>query len=365
MRLGVLGAGGFIGSRTVEMLHLSGAADVRAIAGRAAGLALASRFALDRQVADARDQQALARAFRGCDAVLHAVAGGEDVILGTLAPTYRAAEEAGVRRLVYLGSAAVHGQAPEPGTDERSALRDDHPVPYNNAKVRAERTLAELRRGGRVEVVILRPGIVVGPRSSWIGRFADALLRDDAYLVNRGRGICNSIYVDNLVHAIALALRAPGTDGEAFLVGDAEEVTWAALYRPVAEALGVDLDGLPEAALPAAPTPWESGIETLRRSRAVRVLAATLPTPLRSRLGAAFRAPGTAAANGAWRPAPRRPPVVTTEMALLYQCRYRLPWTKAARVLGYEPIVGFPDACRRTVGWLGFAGYPVTEAAAT
>jgi len=56
-------------------------------------------------------------------------------------------------------------QAPEPGTDERSPLRTDHSALVNNAKVRAERTLMKLRANGKTELVMLRPGIVYGPRS--------------------------------------------------------------------------------------------------------------------------------------------------------------------------------------------------------
>ncbi len=46
-------------------------------------------------------------------------------------------------------------------------------------------------------------------------------------------------------------------------------------------------------------------------------------------------------------------------MALLHQCQYKQPYTKAAEVLGYAPAISFPDACRRSIAWLAFAGYPV------
>lgn len=362
MRVAVLGAGGFIGNRTVEMLHLGGRAEVRPIVGRASGLALPARFALDCRVADARDEDALARAFARCDAVVHAVAGDTATILGTLEPAYRAAERAGIRRLVYLGSASVHGQAPAPGTDERTPLRDDREVAYNNAKVRAERTLAALRAAGRVEVVVLRPAIVIGPRSAWIGRFADALLAGEAALVNRGRGICNAVYVDNLVDAIVLALTCPRADRETFLVNDPERVTWADVYRPVAAAFGVDLDALPEASVPAAPPGWHARARRLRRAPGTRALAAVLPRPLKRRIANALGVADAAPDGGAWAVRARTVPAVTQEMALLYSCGYKLPATKAAEVLGWTPSVSFAEACRRTVGWLAFAGYPVRGA---
>ena len=105
MRVAVLGAGGFIGNRTVEMLHLGGKAEVRPIVRRVAGMALASRFALDCRLADARDADALARAFAGCEVVVHTVAGDTQLIVDALAPVLHAARQAGVRRIVYLSTA--------------------------------------------------------------------------------------------------------------------------------------------------------------------------------------------------------------------------------------------------------------------
>ena len=362
MRVAVLGANGFIGNRTVEMLHLGGRAEVRPIVRRVAGMALASRFALDCRLADARDGDALARAFAGCEVVVHTVAGDAQLILDALAPALHAARQAGVRRIVYLSTASVHGQDPAPGTDEQSALRDDHAIGYNNAKVRAERRLGELRREAGVELVILRPGIVLGPRSSWIGSFADALVAGEACLVDRGRGVCNAIYVDNLVHAIELAFTA-AVDGEAFLVADEEQVTWADVYRPVAEALGVALDDLPEAVVPDFSDGGRRPVDTLRRSRAARVLARMLPHPVRSMLVAALGGGSHAGSiDERWVVPGPRPPTVTREMALLYRCAYKLPFAKATRLLGYQPIVSFAEASARTVAWLGFAGYRASRA---
>src|SRR5258705_363109 len=83
---------------------------------------------------------------------------------------------------------------------------------------RAERTLLALRADSSVELVMLRPGIVYGPRSRWTAGWADDLLAGRAYLIGDGAGICNAIYVDTLVHAIRLATEAPAAavDGQAF-----------------------------------------------------------------------------------------------------------------------------------------------------
>jgi nucleoside-diphosphate-sugar epimerase len=358
-RVAVLGANGFIGARVVEMLHLGRGADVRPIVRSAASYAPLSRFALDGRVADGFDREALRRAFEGCDVVVHSIAGSPEVILGTLRPVYRAAGEAGVRRLIYLSSASVHGQAPRPGTDDASPLDDRQPVEYNNAKVRAERTLRRLRAGGQVEIVILRPGIVLGPRSQWVTRFADALLSGRAYLVSGGSGVCNGLYVDNLVHAIRLAMNADAAlvDGQALLLGDAETVTWRDLYEPIATFLGYDLARVSRVP-PVSAAEWrkrQTGVPGLRRR-----LRGLLPDRVRRAISAAI-GPSRPRRRSPWDIPAGSGLEVTLETSLLHTCSYKLPHRKATRLLGYEPLVGFQEGCRRTIAWMSFAGYPAAD----
>ena len=359
----VVGANGFIGTRVTEMFALDEDVKVRPIVRSSASLARASRFDLESRVADAFDQEALQIAFQGCDVVVHTVAGDIKAILGTLTPVYQAAQKAGVQRLVYLSSSSVHGQAPQPGTDETSALNDQQVLPYNNAKVQAERILSELRNQGKVELVVLRPGIVFGPRSSWVINFADALLAGRVALHNRGEGICNCIYVDNLVHAIYLSATYPSIDGEVFLLGDQECVTWADLYRPIAAALGYELSDLPEGVVskqarkqkPA----WFERLEPIRVSKPVQGLLSIIPHKFRV---AAYRAYETILepeGDSSSIPSDDKQPVISREMAMLYSCQYKLPHRKAERILGYQPRVSFHEAIQRTIGWLAFAGYPI------
>jgi nucleoside-diphosphate-sugar epimerase len=354
--VGVLGASGFIGSRVVEMFHLEGVARVRPIVHSAARLARSSRFALDGRIADGADRAALGAALEGCEVVVHAIAGDRRTYLGTLDPVYKAAEEVGVRRLIYLSSASVHGQAPAPGTDERSPLNLKQPIAYNTTRIMAERRLEALRRRGSVEVVTLRPGIVYGPRSRWTGGLADEVLNGQAVLVDGGRGICNGIYVDNLVHAIRLAMTADGADREAFLLGERETITWRDLYRPVVEALGFGLDQIPSV----------GGVRDLggaaeRVREQVRRSLPWLPPAARRSVrafAAAWRL-GRASAESAWIRPVEPFPAVALETTLLHRCSYQLPWSKARAILGYEPRISFLDACDRSVAWLAFAGYPV------
>jgi nucleoside-diphosphate-sugar epimerase len=357
--IGILGANGFVGSRLLEVFHLRQLATLRPVVRRYSSLACLARFDLDWRIADACDLDGLTEAFRGCDAVVNLIAADPAVIVCNATVSYQAAQAAGVKRMVFMSSASVHGQAPAPGTDETSPLHTNHVFAYNNAKVRAEQTLIELRRKGSVELVILRPGIVFGPRSRWVSDIADQLLSGSAYLINDGQGICNSIYVDNLIEAIRLTLTVPAADREVFIVGDRERVTWLDFYQHLATGFGCDLSRVYR----LDPPQFEHGISDrlngLRASKPVQALLPMVPSMLKQAVKGAIKAVSAPPRTSPWSLPVKSGPQVTEEFAVLHQCSVQLPWTKAQMILGYQPTVSFAEGMRRSLGWLAFAGYPV------
>jgi 2-alkyl-3-oxoalkanoate reductase len=357
LTVAVVGANGFVGSRLVEHWYLEERVDVVPVVRRPAAAASALRFGVRCRVADALDEDELARAFAGCEAVVHAGAGDRRFVTQSPARVVRAAARAGARTVIYLSSMAVHGWHPQAGTDEAAPLPRRHPIPYNGWKVRAERVLRRACRETGTRFVILRPGIVYGPRSQWIAGFARAVVEGSAYVVAGGRGVCNAIYVDNLVHAVGLGLEREEAADETFLVADDDPVTWQMLYEPVCRALGRSWDAVADLAPRAPrPTPGER-LLALRNDPAARVVLDRVPRALRNpvrRLGVPRLAE---------EPPQDTPRTPALETSILQACDYRFPTAKARRMLGFESPVAFDEACRRTVAWLGFAGYPLAAAA--
>jgi nucleoside-diphosphate-sugar epimerase len=353
VRIAVVGANGFVGSRLVEQWHLEERADVVPIVRRPEAAAGVLRFGLDCRVVDALDEGELTRAFAGCDAIVHAGAGPRPFVTQSPVSVVRAAAQAGAQTVVYLSSMAVHGWNPRPGTVEATPLPRRQPVPYNRWKAHGERALRSACRESGTRFVILRPGIVYGPRSQWIAGFARAVVEGRASVVAGGRGICNAIYVDNLVHAVDLALEREEAADETFLVAEDDAVTWRMLYEPVCRALGHSWDAVAD--LPARSsrrTPGERLLE-LKEEPAARVVLDRVPRALRNSIRRlAFRPREEEPSQDV-----RRTPALET--SILQTCGYRFPTTKARRLLGFEPPIAFDEASRRTVAWLGFAGYPV------
>lgn len=361
VKVGILGANGFIGRRAVEML-LERDYEVVPIVRNESRILNLPYTDLDWRFANALDESALKQAFVECDIVLHSVLGSAGMIRASAKPAYRAARAVGVRRLVYLSTMCVHGQAPEPGTTEASSLKMPQPFPYNSAKIAAEQTLLRLRdQDGeqRVEVVIFRPGIVFGPRSRWIVRLAEELTDGRAYVTREGQGICNTVYVDNLIHAIHLSNVIQAADGEAFFVGEDEAVNWLEFYQPFAEAFGVDLSEIARLEVPQFSSSFKQRLsQRIWDSVAVQSMLAKISDNQKEQLKLLLSGmlPKNKKPKTTLPPTevvrPKTQPSVSREMAALQAGSYKLPLDKAKRVLGYTPLVTLPEACQQCIVWL-------------
>lgn len=355
--LSIIGASGFVGLRATELLSEDFA--VRPIVRAASSLAVLARQELDWRVAPFLESEGLADAIRGTEVCVHAAIGDASQIVRMARATYEACALAGVKRLVWLSSASVHGQNAEPGTNEETPLKDGQLLVYNNAKVRAEHALETLGRDGRVEVVRLRPSVVFGPRSRWISEAAAAIRGGTACWLDGGRGVCNTIYIDNLVEAIRLAATAPSASaaGQAFLVGDAEEVSWREFLLPIAQHLGAGPDAFEELPVPEVPAEKESLLAAITLTPAYAAVGRGVPDLAKRLVKGAVRAvPTPPPAPSSWRLRDLPVAEISSEMALLQQCRWRLPSEKAGRLLGYRPPVPFSEGMVRSLAWLDFIG---------
>ena len=180
-RIFVTGASGFIGGALAGRLLERGDEVVALARSDAAAETIAAHGVTEVVRGDVLDEDSLTRAMSGCDAAFH-VAGVNShcpqdpaVLLRVNVEgpvnAVRAAERAGLRRLVYTSSAASVGEAPGTVGDETTAHRGWYLSAYDRSKHEGEQAaLAEARRAG-VELVAINPSSVQGPgRSSGNGK---------------------------------------------------------------------------------------------------------------------------------------------------------------------------------------------------
>ena len=238
-RVLVTGAGGFLGCRTVECLHLGGAWDVRALVRRPASAARLARFPIDIAIGDVTSASDMARAVKDCDSVVHCAVGTgwppEAAFAATVNGTRCAAEaalHANVRRFVHISSMAVHGDRVPARLDESAPLVEGSGVGYSRAKYLAERAVAEAGRQG-LAAVVLRPARIYGPFSrTFVVRPLAALKNHALVLAGDADSPSNMVFVDNVVEAIVRALEAPASEhGEAFLISEPDQLSWKDFYN--------------------------------------------------------------------------------------------------------------------------------------
>jgi 2-alkyl-3-oxoalkanoate reductase len=318
----------------IESFHLGAGPSVAAIARHPAELTAAARFAVDLRVADFLSIDSLARSFSGCSAVVHAARPTPSEMKRVTSTLCRSAAQAGVRRIVFLSSADVHGPCPAPGTNEKSPLPrahgTQHPFEPTGALALAERQFLSECRQLNLAGYVLRAGITFGPRSDAIASLAVALENERACLLQHGAGICNSLYVDNLITAVRLALKAKSGAGSTFLVTDAETITWRDFYHTAARELGLSpssIQNVDEISTSTNGGESDQRKELVDRPRLAQITPAT----------------------------PASADLVSAEMAARQLCGWKLPNARAAAELGYEAPVSFAEGMRRSFAWWRFA----------
>jgi predicted dehydrogenase/nucleoside-diphosphate-sugar epimerase len=266
-RVLVTGATGFIGCRVAEALHLGRGWQVRALVHKPSSAARLARLPVEMVHGDLKSRRDMEQAVAGCDAVVHCAVGtayGDrrevfDVTVEGTRTLVEAARAAGVRRFVHLSTIAIFGVGARAVIDDSTL-----PVPlpgdeYGESKAGAERVVRDAARAG-LPAIMLRPGCVYGPYSNtFIVRPLRCLAKDGLVLAGCAGMPSNTVYVDNLVHAIFRSLDAPRelADGRAFFVTDGDDWTWGEFYGFFAAALGHDLHTRPEAGAPPARQRWK------------------------------------------------------------------------------------------------------------
>jgi UDP-4-keto-D-QuiNAc 4-reductase len=250
MRILVTGANGFVGRGLCDLLRERGCTVRAALRSRAAaGAPLAADEVVE--IGDLGPRTEWVEALERVDAVVH-LAARVHVMRETetdpaaafarvnIAPTLALAQAAagsGVRRLVYVSTVKVNGER----TNGNPFSEDDLPSPedaYARSKREAEVGLLEIARKSSLEVTVVRPPLVYGPRVK--GNFLSLL--DWAYRaaplpLALARAQRSLIGARNLASALAECATHPKAANETFLVSDGEDLSTSELLRRTAAAL--------------------------------------------------------------------------------------------------------------------------------
>lgn len=313
MRIFLTGASGFVGGAAARRLAAAGH-DVTAMSRSDA--ADAKIRALGATPVRCDLETASSAHIGGADAVVHCAAfveqwGPRDAwkrfnVDGT-ARMLAAAKQAGTKRFIHISTESVlwRGQHLR-GVDETYPLAPDSPYPYAATKAQAE-LLVSAANDDAFTTIILRPRFIWGPGDTTLLPAIRRMAKQWMW-VDGGAARTSTTHVDNLVHAIELALTA-GKGANAYFILD---------------------DGV---------RTMKDMISRIAATEAITLGDKSIPGGLADALGGACEV--------VWRALNlRSEPPLTRFSAMIMSRECVLSDAKARAELGYRPVVAVDDGLR-------------------
>jgi len=151
----------------------------------------------------------------------------------------RSAAAQGVKRLVYISSIKVNGEASMTGRPFTESDVPEPKDPYGKSKWEAEKVLRKVSKETGLEIVIVRPPLIYGPGVK--GNFERILrtISDGIPLPLASiKNMRSLLYIENLVDALRACSIHPEAAGKTYLLSDGIDISTPDLIRQLAMAMG-------------------------------------------------------------------------------------------------------------------------------
>jgi nucleoside-diphosphate-sugar epimerase len=148
------------------------------------------------------------------------------------------ASQAGVRRMIFMSSIKVNGEA----TKEQPFTENDLPAPldpYGISKLEAEKALQDICSRSGLELTVLRPTLIYGYGAKGnLLKLMKAVDRGWPLPIGAVHNRRSLLGMGNLIEAVKLCLTHPAAAGATFLVSDERPVSSSQLATCIGQELG-------------------------------------------------------------------------------------------------------------------------------
>lgn len=246
----VTGGTGFIGGHLVKRLSKEGY-QVKILSRQGSPDIFVSNSNVSVEIGDVTDQASVDNAVKGVDVVFHLAAalnshGVTKEQMGNInidgaKNVLESCRKNGVQRVVHVSSVGVIGSTSPEGEDESAPTR---PVSdYEKSKLEGEKLALNYYREHDLPVVVVRPSLVYGPgdvRSGIFNLFMAISKRRFLTIGNKDI-MFHTLFIDNLVDALFLAMTKKEALGEIFNIADASALSLTKLAKKIAHAEDVKI----------------------------------------------------------------------------------------------------------------------------
>jgi len=247
----VTGATGLLGSHLAEQLRKRGAT-VRALCRSGSDTRFLRSIGVEIVDGDLTQPDVLRRATDNMDTVYHAAARvgdwgpWEDFVRVSIDGTRHlldAAIAAKVRRFLHISSISVYGHVNGAG----KVFEETAPLGvslhrwsyYSRAKVAAEEIVWKAQRDKRIEVSVIRPSWLYGPRDrATVGRLIDSIRRRKMKIIGDGTNRLNVVHAANVAEGALLAANSDRAIGEAYNCSHDGVLTQREYFALIARTIG-------------------------------------------------------------------------------------------------------------------------------
>lgn len=337
----VTGASGFIGGWIVETLYLQNSAHVRAGIRSWVSAARLGRFPVEIVPCDVLDEGQIANAMNDADIVIHCAIGTRHVTVEGTKLMLDAALRRKLKRFVYISTAEVYGNVS--GQVDETFPVTSMGSEYGDSKIEAEELCWQYYQKG-VPLTVIRPPIVYGPfGDDFTAKIAQKLQSGNwGVFSGYGEGVCNLVYVSDLVSGIMLAAHHERAVGEAFNINGPEAISWNEYFQRFNAAL--DLRPL-KLLSPGASRGRAIFMDPLRTS--AKLVIKRYGAPIRT----AYQRFREVRRIMQFLEASMRTTASANELTLYNRTAHYID-TKAREVLGYQPRYDIASGLALSVAWL-------------
>ena len=321
------------------------------------------------------------RATHGCDIVIHCAIGKPNVTVNGTRNVTKAATENGIKRFVHMSSTAVYGYYPsaneaKDGRLQNTLSRSNYYNEYCHSKIASESIAFSYHDAQNLPLVVLRPSNIYGPNSTWWTIMPIDMLREGCcVLVNGGLSPSNTVYIDDVVDAIELAIREDNAVGHAFTISSNQNTSWRDFFSSYAkmfartpalldmtlEEIGIEKDrrrvdlmkrmfSSPKNMLSLFP---QLAVQTpLLKSFLSLTARLQMMRKLRTMIPKAAKIEASSAIEETRHSVPTLSKIPDLWLEKSFTMPFSFPINGAAKVLGFKPHVSLDEGMGKTQDWL-------------